>query len=90
MKNIVTGLVVFFLAVAGATVFAQRAKPLDHAKKVYLDSATAKIYIPDKTPLYLRLALSPEEGGKTYLLRNSASKAHQVFSSCFYKIQSLF
>jgi hypothetical protein len=62
------------LSLAAPASFAQQAKPREHPNKVYVDPAAGKIYVPNGTPLYVRLAISPEEGAKSYLLRNEASK----------------
>jgi hypothetical protein len=54
-----------------ANLFSQ--EPQDHPKKVY-KSPDGKLYINKELPLYLRVATSPEENAKSYLLTSEDSK----------------
>jgi hypothetical protein len=54
-----------------ANLFSQ--EPLDHPKKVY-KSPDGKLYINKELPVYLRVATSPEENAKSYLLTSEDSK----------------
>ena len=50
-------------------VFTFAQEPLKHEKKVYV-SPEGKIYINKDLPVYLRLATSPDDNSKSYLLRS--------------------
>ncbi len=50
-------------------VFTFAQEPLKHEKKVYV-SPEGKIYVNRELPVYLRLATSPDDNSKSYLLRS--------------------
>ena len=52
------------------TLFAQ--EPVEHAKKVFISPA-GRIYIQKSLPVYLRIATSPNEGAKSYLLKSEVT-----------------
>ena len=52
------------------TLFAQ--EPIKHAKKVFISPA-GRIYIQKSLPVYLRIAASPDEDAKSYLLKSEVT-----------------
>jgi len=79
VNNLKILVVIFLLFIFMAPLLAQNnpspmANPLKHEKKVYV-SEDHRIYLPGReTPLYLRLATSPEDGAENYLLYNEESR----------------
>ena len=57
---------VFFIA------YAQSQEPLKHEKKVYV-APDGRIYINKSLPVYLRIATSPDENSKSYLLKSEVT-----------------
>ena len=74
MKRAILSIGLALFVTMSVNVNGQEAQPKKHVKKVYIDSKGG-LYIPDKRPIYLRMAFSPEESAPSILLRNKASKS---------------
>ena len=46
--------------------------PLEHKQSLYIDK-DKRIYVPSKTPIYIRFATSPEDDAPSYLMYNEES-----------------
>lgn len=78
MRNLNASRILFLTLVSVISVSANEndsnfAPPLTHQKKVYLNE-NHEVFLPGSdTPLYIRLATSPDDNAQTYLLFNEAT-----------------
>lgn len=69
--KVVTKLIVIFVSLLFPFLaFAQQ--KTDKPGRIYV-SPEGKLYVQSKTPIYLRLAISPDTNAESYILRNKAS-----------------
>lgn len=69
--------IVLSVFLIGTSVFSQpkstvMAPPLKHEQGLYIDK-DHRIYVPSKTPIYLRFATSPDDDAPSYLMYNDES-----------------